>query len=53
MELSIEPDEWVRGLYTPFLEVADGKATVPDSPGWGVRISQRWLEVATRSISET
>jgi L-alanine-DL-glutamate epimerase-like enolase superfamily enzyme len=52
MECSIEPNDWARSLYTPFLEAADGKAAVPDGPGWGVHVSQRWLEAAARSISE-
>jgi len=52
MEFSIEPDAWVRDLYTPFLEVVAGKVTVPDGPGWGVHVSEGWLETAARGISE-
>jgi L-alanine-DL-glutamate epimerase-like enolase superfamily enzyme len=52
MEFSIEPDAWVRDLYTPALEVVDGQVTVPNGPGWGVHVSQRWLEAAQRGVSE-
>ena len=52
LEFSIEPNEWVRGLFDPALEVVDGALKVPDEPGWGVTIRADWLEKAERRISE-
>ena len=52
LEFSIEPSEWTRGLYTPELEVRDGHVAIPAGPGWGVTISQQWLESAERRISQ-
>ena len=55
VEFSIEPTEyypWQEGLYTPALEVIDGKVEVPDGPGWGVEISPEWLASADREVSE-
>jgi L-alanine-DL-glutamate epimerase-like enolase superfamily enzyme len=48
LEFAIEgPDyyPWQEGLFrrSPF-EIADGKATVTDEPGWGVEIDPGWLE---------
>ncbi len=48
LEFSIEgPDyyPWQEGLFvrSPY-EIADGKATVTDTPGWGVEIDPDWLE---------
>ncbi len=47
LEFSIEgPDyyPWQEGLFarSPY-EIADGKATVTDAPGWGVEINPDWL----------
>jgi len=52
VEFSIEPTEWTEGLYAPALEVRDGKAPIPDGPGWGVEISRDWLGKAERQVSE-
>ncbi|GAG53287.1 unnamed protein product, partial [marine sediment metagenome] len=51
LEFSIEgPDyyPWQEGLFarSPY-QIADGKATVTDAPGWGVEICQDWLEKST------
>ena len=45
VEFSIEPNGAnERGaLYSPQLEVRDGKVKVPDGPGWGVTINPDWL----------
>ena len=43
---------WQDGLFTPALEVRDGKVMIPDGPGWGVEISPTWLERAEYRISE-
>ena len=56
LEFSIEgPDyyPWQEGLFvrSPF-EIADGKATVTDAPGWGVEISPEWLAGAEYRVSE-
>ena len=56
LEFSIEgPDyyPWQEGLFvrSPF-EIADGKATVTDAPGWGVEISPDWLANAEYRVSE-
>lgn len=56
LEFSIEgPDyyPWQEGLFrnSPF-HIEDGKATIPDAPGWGVEISPHWLEKSTYQISE-
>lgn len=56
LEFSIEgPDyyPWQEGLYerSPY-EINDGKVMIPDAPGWGVELSQAWLEAANYQISE-
>jgi L-alanine-DL-glutamate epimerase-like enolase superfamily enzyme len=46
VEFSIEPDTyypWQVGMYEPRPTVVDGSISVPDSPGWGVEISENWL----------
>ncbi len=56
LEFSIEgPDyyPWQEGLFrNPPYDIVDGKATIPDAPGWGVEISPDWLERADYKISE-
>jgi L-alanine-DL-glutamate epimerase-like enolase superfamily enzyme len=56
LEFSIEgPDyyPWQEGLFLgdPF-RIDDGKATIPDAPGWGVEINPAWLDRATHQLSE-
>jgi L-alanine-DL-glutamate epimerase-like enolase superfamily enzyme len=56
VEFSIEgPDyyPWQEGLFhqSPYA-IADGKATIPDSPGWGVEIAPDWLDASHHQISE-
>jgi L-alanine-DL-glutamate epimerase-like enolase superfamily enzyme len=56
LEFSIEGEDyypWQEGLYvkSPF-DIVDGKATIPDEPGWGVEIRPEWLEKADYQISE-
>jgi L-alanine-DL-glutamate epimerase-like enolase superfamily enzyme len=56
VEFSIEgPDyyPWQEGLFrqSPY-GITDGKATIPDSPGWGVEIDPHWLAGAEHRISE-
>ncbi len=56
VEFSIEGADyypWQEGLYrnSPYA-IADGKATIPDAPGWGVEINPDWLAAAHHHISE-
>ncbi|MGF1608614.1 MAG: mandelate racemase/muconate lactonizing enzyme family protein [Kiloniellales bacterium] len=56
LELSIEgPDyyPWQEGLFceSPYA-IADGQATIPDAPGWGVEIRPEWLDQAAYQVSE-
>lgn len=41
-----------HALYTPHLEVTDGRVAMPDGPGWGISISSAWLESAEYQKSE-
>jgi L-alanine-DL-glutamate epimerase-like enolase superfamily enzyme len=55
LEFSIEgPDyyPWQEGLFLgdPY-RIEDGKATIPDAPGWGVEINPAWLEKAVYQAS--
>jgi L-alanine-DL-glutamate epimerase-like enolase superfamily enzyme len=40
-----------RAMYDPFPKVEDGKAMIPDGPGWGVTIKKEWLESAEYQMS--
>ncbi len=56
LEFSIEGADyypWQDGLFLgdPY-RIEDGKATIPDAPGWGIEIDPRWLEKAERKVSE-
>jgi L-alanine-DL-glutamate epimerase-like enolase superfamily enzyme len=51
IEYSIEKTDWAESFYEPALEVKDGKVSIPDEPGWGIRIRSDWLEQATRQVS--
>jgi L-alanine-DL-glutamate epimerase-like enolase superfamily enzyme len=46
VEFTIEQGHWWEGLFTPALEVRDGKVAIPDGPGWGIKIQPAWLEKA-------
>lgn len=52
LEYSIEPTPWTDGLFSPALEVIDGKVAIPDGPGWGIEINPDWLQDAGYRISE-
>jgi L-alanine-DL-glutamate epimerase-like enolase superfamily enzyme len=52
IEFSIEPTPWTDNLFTPALEVRDGKVMIPDAPGWGVTVNPEWLEKAEYHVSE-
>lgn len=54
VEFSIEGLDyypWQDGLFTPALEARDGKVMIPQGPGWGVELSQSWLDKADYRIS--
>ena len=38
---------WQEGLFrsAPYT-IVDGKATIPDVPGWGIEIDDTWLAAA-------
>jgi L-alanine-DL-glutamate epimerase-like enolase superfamily enzyme len=52
VEFSIEDDAAItrqaRAMFDPVLEMKDGRAVMPDGPGWGVRIKPEWLAGAER-----
>ena len=55
LEFSIEGADyypWQEGLFLgdPY-RIADGKATIPDAPGWGVEINPAWLDAAEYEAS--
>ena len=52
VEFSIEPTGWTENLFTPALNVEDGKVMIPDAPGWGITINPDWLAQANYQISE-
>lgn len=39
-------------LYSPALQVEDGRVQIPDGPGWGVTINPAWLQKAAYQKSE-
>jgi L-alanine-DL-glutamate epimerase-like enolase superfamily enzyme len=56
LEFSIEGADyypWQEGLFlgAPYA-IEDGKATIPDAPGWGVEINPAWLAKAQYRKSE-
>ena len=55
VEFSIEADAAItklaRSMFDPVLEMKDGKAVMPEGPGWGVRIKPEWLAAAERRVS--
>jgi L-alanine-DL-glutamate epimerase-like enolase superfamily enzyme len=53
VEFSIEQDiNAGEAIYSPSLEVRDGRVKIPDGPGWGVKINPAWLAKATYRKSE-
>ncbi len=42
---------WDREFYKPNPVVTDGTVTLPDDPGWGVRVDPDWLAAADRRES--
>jgi L-alanine-DL-glutamate epimerase-like enolase superfamily enzyme len=55
VEYSIEPlayYPWQEGIFSPALQVQDGRVQIPEAPGWGVEVNPTWLERAARQVSE-
>lgn len=56
LEFSIEEEDYYPWQYGLFLgepyKIEDGKAKIPDAPGWGVEINPAWLEKAAYRKSE-
>jgi L-alanine-DL-glutamate epimerase-like enolase superfamily enzyme len=56
VEFSIEDDASItrqaRAMFDPALEMKDGRAVMPEGPGWGVRIKPEWLSGAERRVTE-
>jgi L-alanine-DL-glutamate epimerase-like enolase superfamily enzyme len=55
VEFSIEPTSyypWQEGIFTPVLQVQDGRIPIPEGPGWGVEINASWLADSERQVSE-
>jgi len=52
VEFTIEGDvNEGETIYSPALAVQDGKAKIPDGPGWGVKLNPAWLEKASYQAS--
>jgi L-alanine-DL-glutamate epimerase-like enolase superfamily enzyme len=55
VEFSIEEDAAItrqaRAMFDPLLQMKDGRAVMPEGPGWGVRIKPEWLAAADRQIT--
>jgi len=55
VEFSIESDAPItrqaRSMFDPILEMKEGKALMPEGPGWGVRIKPEWVAAAERRVS--
>ena len=55
VEFSIEEESGItaqaRAMFDPVLEMKDGKAVMPEGPGWGIRIRPDWLEAAKRRVT--
>lgn len=55
LEFSIEGHDyypWQEGLFlTDPYAITDGRATVTDTPGWGVEINPEWLARSTYQVS--
>ncbi|MGO8750766.1 MAG: mandelate racemase/muconate lactonizing enzyme family protein [Thermoguttaceae bacterium] len=53
VEFTIEGDvNQGETIYSPSLDVKEGKVKIPDGPGWGVKINPAWLEKALYKKSE-
>lgn len=55
VEFSIEADAGVtkqaRAMFEPALTVKDGRAVMPEGPGWGIRVKPEWLANAEHRVT--
>ncbi|KPL12781.1 MAG: mandelate racemase [Bacteroides sp. SM23_62] len=54
LEYTIEEggiNQTARQLYSPGLEIVDGRLDMPSSPGWGVEFKKEWLDKADYQVS--
>ena len=51
LECGIEDDRWALDSYYPQIEIADGRAPVPSSPGWGFEPSPEFLAASKYDVS--
>jgi len=56
LEFAIEGEDyypWQKDLFlnNPF-KIEDGKITVSEAPGWGIKINPKWIEESNYTISE-
>lgn len=55
VEFSIEAESAMtlqaRAMFDPVLELKDGKAVMPEGPGWGIRVKPGWLDAARHRIT--
>src|SRR5690606_314607 len=55
VEFSIEAAAGItreaRAMFEPMLEVKEGRAVMPEGPGWGIRVRQDWLDRAEHRSS--
>ena len=52
VEFSIENTPWTDKLFSPALEVKEGKVMIPSEPGWGATINPEWLAKAQKQVSK-
>jgi L-alanine-DL-glutamate epimerase-like enolase superfamily enzyme len=52
MECGIEDDAWAIDSYLPQIEISEGRATVPQGPGWGFEPSAEFLAKAEYAVTE-
>jgi L-alanine-DL-glutamate epimerase-like enolase superfamily enzyme len=51
LECGIEDDYWAEECYGPHVEIKNGRAAVPDMPGWGFEPDKEWLSKSIYEIS--
>lgn len=55
VEFSIEADAGItklaRAMFEPALTVKDGRAVMPEGPGWGIRVKEDWLGQAEHRVT--
>jgi L-alanine-DL-glutamate epimerase-like enolase superfamily enzyme len=51
MECGIEDDAWALDSYVPQIKIQDGRASVPQGPGWGFEPSAEFLAKAEYAVT--